>query len=179
MGTTRYNADAMKPTRERLAAGVAAFGRSTPAQVDLASVYDDTDRAIAGIGGTCLGGGACCRFDLLDHRVWLTTAELGGLLSEAPSCEIANELRCPYQLGPDCTARARRPLSCRTFFCRPPDRDRLQDLHQVMHRRIAVIHQTHCIPYVYAELGEAVMQLSTAKRLNVEPGSIRAKAFLP
>lgn len=163
MDSMKYNSSGTRPIPEGLREAVNTFLGRPRARRELDSIYDEADRIIGQAGGTCLGGGACCRFDLAEHRVWLTTAELSQLVSVPPHCENRNDLRCPYQRGPDCTARPRRPLGCRTFFCKPADQAKMHEIHEALHRRIARLHETHCIPYAYAEMTDAMRQLSVVK----------------
>lgn len=130
----------------------------------LRRIYQVADRAAAGWGEVCLGGGACCKFDLADHRLYLTTIELA-LLTARPSSDIsrAARRRCPYQKGPSCAARDRRPLGCRTFFCSPDQKDSLGRLGERLHRRIRILHQRHCIPYAYADVCTVCLQLFTSE----------------
>jgi Fe-S-cluster containining protein len=133
----------------------------------LRDLYDGADRAIASTGAICAGGGACCRFDLMDHRLYLTAGELALLVHRHPADAIESDLgRCPYQLGPRCTARRDRPLGCRTFFCDRTRESATRQIHEEFHTRITLLHQRHCLPYRYAELLAGLMQLSAVSRLR-------------
>jgi len=130
----------------------------------LRQVYRLADRAAADGDEVCLGGGACCKFDLADHRLYVSTAELALLTAEAPpDPSRARRRRCPYQKGPICTARARRPLGCRTFFCSPRRKLPLQRIAERLHRQVRMLHERHCIPYSYADLCEVCLQLFTSE----------------
>ena len=105
------------PSREARAGGrtiaeaVALCGQDQPFLQALAKLYRCADAAVAKRGARCMGGGACCRFDLVDHRLYLSTGELAMLSAALPADASACRAgRCPYQLGPRCTARDRRPL---------------------------------------------------------------------
>lgn len=139
---------------------VLARCRADPSALEaLREVYASADRAVARARLVCLGGGVCCRFDLFGHRLYVSTLELAELTSRRPPApRPAGPDRCLYQVGPDCTARARRPLGCRIFFCREEKKAVLARLHERLHRRLRGIHSRHCIPYAYAEVGAGVSQ---------------------
>ena len=127
---------------------------------ELKSLYTAVDTEVAAAGATCFGGGGCCRFDRASHRVFLSGGELG-LLAERPPQrpEMLRAGRCGYQVGPRCTARARRPLGCRTFFCRGVGPDFSAGLYERTHARIRSLHQRLDLPYAYAELTTAMAEL--------------------
>jgi Fe-S-cluster containining protein len=50
----------------------------------LGAIYKEADRRIASGGSACLGGGACCKFDLAGHRLYVTAGELALLALEPP-----------------------------------------------------------------------------------------------
>ncbi len=136
-------------------------------QAALERIYRQADREVAalaaeaGEGLTCLGGGNCCRFDLSGHRLYLTVGELALLAGEPPPWPADPAAGCPYQIGGRCTAYPRRPLGCRTFFCRGRRPSCLEDLHERLHRRIAALHESHRVPYVYADLLASLSQIYT------------------
>ena len=59
----------------------------------LRQIYDEADGAVAALsadpvtagGVVCLGGRGCCKFDLFDHRLYLTVAELALLVTQPPA----------------------------------------------------------------------------------------------
>ena len=119
-------------------------------------VYTDVELSSREEKSLCLGGGACCRFDLFDHRLYVTLGELALLNRSGPGepSRLDNN-RCPYQQGPRCLARENRPLGCRVFFCRekldsPDIKD--YDAYEAMHERIGELHAKHGVPYAYVEL---------------------------
>ena len=105
----------------------------------------------------CLGGGACCRFDLFDHRLYATVGELAILLqTDPPRPERTEQNRCPYQNGPRCLARENRPLGCRVFFCRERPGIEETDAYEAAHNQIRRLHADHNVPYAYVELISAL-----------------------
>ena len=127
---------------------------------ELEGLYRAVDANVTAAGAMCLGGGACCRFDLAGHRVFLSGGELGLLAGCAPQRPKAMRLgRCGYQVGPRCTARTRRPLGCRTFFCRGVGSEGSGGLYEPTHTRIRRLHQRFGLPYAYGELTAALTEL--------------------
>jgi Fe-S-cluster containining protein len=123
----------------------------------IGEVYESLDRAGAPGQMPCMGGGACCRFDLFDHRLYVTVGELA-LLRLTPPIDPSRtaRTRCPYQQGPRCLARQNRPLGCRVFFCREKADIRDEDVYEASHRRICELHAEHNVPYEYIELISAL-----------------------
>ena len=142
-----------------LAAAVARAIRQPSLPGALAEIYRSVDAEIERLDLTCMGGGACCRFDIADHRLFATTAELAYLLADGPAPEAPRPQRCPYQMGPRCTARAARPLGCRVYFCAPAAPDAVNGLYDRFHRLICLLHNTLGVEYRYVELTEALAGL--------------------
>jgi len=127
---------------------------------ELDELYVAVDAEIARIGAICLGGGACCKFDLVGHRLFLSGGELALLISHGPGDTARCRLRrCPYQLGPRCSAHQWRPLACRGFFCDPRVTDICRRTCEAYHGRIRRLHEVHHLPYLYVELTSAILQL--------------------
>jgi len=120
-------------------------------------VYEDLDRTAEGNEMLCMGGGVCCRFDLFDHRLYVTLGELAVLRLTPPvDPSRTNRNRCPYQQGPKCMARLNRPLGCRVFFCRERPGARNNEVYEMRHRQICELHARHNVPYAYIELISAL-----------------------
>lgn len=124
----------------------------TPFERHMASLYADVDRAIAARDPVCTNRGHCCRFGEYGHRLFVTDVELQYFLSgvdrTAPS---PGEDRCPYQLGGICTARDRRPLGCRVFFCDPNAQSWQPALYESGLRKLRDIGGRFGIGYRYRE----------------------------
>ncbi len=147
----------------------------------LAELRDVLHRADADAdaqGAQCLGGGACCRFDMASHRLYVSTGELALLLAAPPAdLSRAQRRRCPWQQGPRCVARDFRPLGCRIFFCRQRVTDAASDSYEKLHALVRQLHQTHCLPYAYAELTTAITQLSDLPQVMAESRAVFAREF--
>ncbi len=126
----------------------------------LADLYIRADDELSAVGAACKGGGACCKFDLADHRLFVSVGELALLSAEAPpSPERAARRRCPWQAGPRCTAHGRRPLGCRTYFCDRPTVDACREIYEQYHEAIRGLHDAHSLAYRYVELTGACEEL--------------------
>ena len=123
---------------------------------EIQAIYGQVDGELASLGVTCMGGGACCKFDLAGHRLYVSAGELAVLTKSAlPDISRCHNLRCPYQVGPRCYARQNRPLGCRTYFCRAGTNSLPQELYERFHQQIKNAHQRHRLAYRYVELTQA------------------------
>lgn len=130
---------------------------------ELVELYRQVDFRVGRTGAVCLGGGACCRFDLADHRLYVSTGELALLTREAP-VSPAPPGKCAYQLGPRCIARDRRPLGCRTYFCNRLHDGDLSATYEDFHRRLRRLHERLGLPYYYVELTAALASYIPRRR---------------
>lgn len=143
-----------------LADAVDVARASADLQAGIRRVFADVDAANRSAGATCLGGGVCCRFDVMGHRLFLSTGELAILTSGNPAdVARATRQRCPYQVGPRCAARRNRPLGCRAHFCRADLPGASADLYERAHRRIRELHDGHGVVYRYVDLCSGLSQL--------------------
>lgn len=139
--------------QDDLADVIGLCGQRPELLAGIAELYRDVDALIRPLGVRCMGGGCCCKFDLFDHRLYATGGEIALLIAEpAPRPGRVRDGRCPYQQGPRCLAHARRPLSCRTFFCLGQQREKLEHIHEDFHQQLATVHQRLCIPYRYVNV---------------------------
>jgi Fe-S-cluster containining protein len=136
-----------------LARAVEQCSKDSSLMQAILDVYENVSRAAQDEQTLCLGGGACCRFDLFDHRLYVTLGELAMLVqTDPPEPARIEQNRCPYQQGPRCMARENRPLGCRVFFCRQgPGADHTA-IYEPAHDEICRLHDAHDIPYAYVEL---------------------------
>jgi hypothetical protein len=162
---------------------------------EIMSIYDLLEQELSKPGAApvrCLGGGTCCRFDRLEHRLWASCGEIALLLGSShkpratsheglakaelvgPACTPARGTaqngfrartdalpgRCPWQLGPRCLARQARPLGCRIYFCQKQYDNYFHEIYEKHHDLIRAAHQRYCATYAYADVLDAVVQLS-------------------
>ncbi len=125
---------------------------------DLAGVLSEADAAVAEERPACRACGACCRFEEFGHRLYVSTGELA-LLSVSRPRRVCRPGRCPYQVGQRCTARRRRGLGCRVFFCDPAAGEWSAAVYEQHHRGIRLLHARAHLPYHYVELTAALAEL--------------------
>jgi hypothetical protein len=86
----------------------------------LLAICDDLAADIARAAPICELSGKCCRFKEYGHTLFLSRPEAEWLLeSGLPENATIDEAGCPFQIGGLCTARERRPLGCRVYYCDP------------------------------------------------------------
>lgn len=146
------SASGEQPGEPTLASVVASCGQRPEVLAALADLYRQADATVAATGAICFGGGACCRFDLAGHRLYVSPVELAMLVQRPPPTWPAQRGRCAYQQGPRCHARDRRPLGCRTYFCNTRHTQVLQDAHEQYHLSLRRLHDKMDVAYRYVEL---------------------------
>lgn len=131
------------------------------------NLYQRLDAEVARLPVHCKACGHCCHFADFDHVLFLSSLEAIYLFSEAtPSPPHPNEA-CPFLSGTQCTARERRALGCRTFFCDRTHRETLQALYEKYHRELKHMVEDTGIEWTYAPLTvqiEALFPKSTSSR---------------
>jgi len=86
----------------------------------LLAVYATADAEVAAAAPVCEVSGRCCRFREYGHTLFLSRPEAELLLHDGlPPDSVVNDEGCPFQIRGLCTARERRPLGCRVYFCDP------------------------------------------------------------
>jgi Fe-S-cluster containining protein len=121
----------------------------------LKAIYAELDAEIARRAPVCQLSGRCCRFAEYDHTLFLSSAELGVLLADAPapSRPLDKGETCPWQDARGrCTAREARPLGCRVYFCDPAYEGQAADLSETFLARIKQLTQDFGLPWNYAPL---------------------------
>jgi Fe-S-cluster containining protein len=96
----------------------------TPAVVELRdallALYDDLGADVAKAAPVCDLSGRCCRFKEYGHTLFVSRPEADLLLEQGlPENAVVDEAGCPFQINGLCTARERRPLGCRIYYCDP------------------------------------------------------------
>ena len=86
----------------------------------LLALYDDLAADIARAAPVCELSGRCCRFKEYGHTLFISRPEAELLLEQGlPEGAAIDEAGCPFQVNGLCTARERRPLGCRVYYCDP------------------------------------------------------------
>jgi len=154
-------------TAGEIARAVASCRANKPFLASLREVYRDADAAVRSSAAVCRACGKCCRFDEAGHLLYVTPGELALLTALPPpaGAEIRAG-RCAYQVGDICTARDRRALGCRLFFCEPDLPEIFGPQYEELHRRIRRLHTRAAVSYLYVELSGALAALEDGSRLG-------------
>ncbi len=115
------------------------------------ALYAEVDRVVEQSHAVCLARGLCCRFEDAGHELFATALEADFAAAKEPHAPApAGPGRCPYHVGGRCTARAARPLGCRTYFCDPAQEDALARTHEHFLARLRAIEAETGYPTAYA-----------------------------
>lgn len=85
----------------------------------LLDLYATLDRDIAAANPICNLSGRCCRFKEYGHTLFLSRPEADVLMEPGLPTDQIDDNLCPFQVNGLCTARERRPMGCRVYFCDP------------------------------------------------------------
>lgn len=119
----------------------ASCDASASLRASLVNLYAELGEEIAAAAPICELSGRCCRFKEYGHTLFISRPEAELLLEEGlPVDAVIDEASCPFQIGGLCTARERRPLGCRIYFCDPAYAGRGEALSE---KYIAQLKRTH------------------------------------
>lgn len=136
---------------------------------DLLGLYRDVDAQVAAAGPRCDASGRCCRFKEYGHTLFLSEVEAEFLLDEGlPDDSVVSSEGCPFQRGGLCTARERRPLGCRIYFCDPDWGDRQHEVSESFIKRLKDLHENWNRKWNYRPLEHHLAGAGT----SVEPHSM-------
>src|SRR5207253_1655839 len=102
------------------------------------------------------------------HTLFISRCEAELLLEHGlPANAVVNEAGCPFQINGLCTARERRPLGCRVYFCDPNYAGQGEALTERYIARLKQLHAKTGTPWEYRPLHhfleEAAKGLATKK----------------
>jgi hypothetical protein len=126
-----------------------------PWQAEIRALYDELDARVARLGPKCDLSGRCCRFEEFGHTLFVSSPEIGFLLSAAPRPQrpLDGGRSCPWQDHQGrCTARDGRPLGCRVYYCDPSYRDAGEELSEHFIRRLKDLSDNHGLSWNYVPL---------------------------
>jgi hypothetical protein len=119
----------------------------------LLKIYDDLAADIAAAAPVCELSGRCCRFREYGHTLFISRTEADLLLeSGLPENATIDEAGCPFQINGLCTARERRPLGCRVYFCDPVYAGKGEALTERYLARLKHLHEETGTPWEYRPL---------------------------
>lgn len=127
----------------------------------LESIYTDAASEIARRAPVCWASGRCCNFEEAGHRLYTTGLEAAytvlHLNASHPPCTAATlgaslaRGGCPFQINNLCGVHTIKPLACRLYFCDRSAQTWQHDLSERLLDRLKRLHDTHQVPYRYAE----------------------------
>lgn len=119
----------------------------------LLEILHDVDREIAVHQPRCDASGRCCRFKEYGHTLFMSRTEAELLLEPGiPSDWTLTDETCPFQIEGLCTARDRRPLGCRVYFCDPRFADRQLEISEAFISRLKRMHRENDVNWDYRPL---------------------------
>ncbi len=124
----------------------------------LLAIYDDLAADIAQAAPVCELSGRCCRFKEYGHTLFISRPEADLLLEQGlPEGAEVDESGCPFQIKGLCTARERRPLGCRVYFCDPKYSGTGEALSETYIKRLKQLHADAGVPWDYRPLHRHLM----------------------
>lgn len=149
------------PTPDRDAQVWITAARDPTIAALLESIYSDAAADIARRGPACWASGRCCNFGKSGHRLYTTGLEAAytvvhlnasnPTLSANALAESLSRGGCPFQVNNLCGVHAIKPLSCRLYFCDRSAQAWQHELSERLLERLKRLHDTHQVPYRYAE----------------------------
>jgi hypothetical protein len=126
---------------------------ATPLREGLLAIYDELTVEIARAAPVCELSGRCCRFKEYGHTLFISRPEAELLLEQGlPENAVVNDSSCPFQVGGLCTARDRRPLGCRVYYCDPKFLEAGVALSESFITRLKQLHEETGTPWEYRPL---------------------------
>ena len=113
--------------------------------------YRQLDQEIAEHNPVCRNRGLCCDFERWGHRLYATTLEIAYFLGNITTFPAINADRCPFAIDGQCTARPRRPMGCRIFYCDPAAAHWQGPLTEKYLARLHELHDRLNVPYLYVD----------------------------
>ena len=119
----------------------------------LLAIYESADAEVAAAAPVCEVSGRCCRFREYGHTLFLSRPEAELLLHEGlPPDSVVNDEGCPFQIRGLCTARERRPLGCRVYFCDPRYEGTGEQISERAIGQLKALHAESQTPWEYRPL---------------------------
>ncbi len=125
--------------------------------------YRQLDREIAGYNPICRNRGLCCDFERWGHRLYVTTLEIAYFLGEIETLPAIIADRCPFAIDGQCTARSRRPMGCRIFYCDPVTTHWQGPLTEKYLACLRDLHVKLNVPYLYMDWMAVLKHLHTKR----------------
>lgn len=149
-------------------------------RLELDSLYAELDALIAADGPICRASGRCCRFREYGHTLFLSRLEAERLLEEgwAGATEVTPE-KCPYQVDGLCSARERRPMGCRVYYCDGSFQERGRELAEDFVGRLKRLHDRLGRDWDYRPLHSFLGEVGRKSKDGSRPGPLPVLRELP
>ena len=119
----------------------------------LLALYDDVASEIANAAPVCDLSGRCCRFREYGHTLFISRTEAELLLEQGlPANSTVSEDGCPFQIQGLCTAREKRPLGCRIYYCDPKYVGVGERISEEAIGKLKSLHESTATPWEYRPL---------------------------
>ena len=119
----------------------------------LLAIYDEAATEVSRAAPVCELSGRCCRFREYGHTLFISRPEAELLLEQGlPSDAPIDDGSCPYQIQGLCTARERRPLGCRLYYCDPKYEGVGEQISEQLISRLKTVHNQTETPWEYRPL---------------------------
>jgi Fe-S-cluster containining protein len=129
--------------------------------IELQVLYDDLDATIRESGPVCDLSGRCCRFKEYGHTLFLSRPEAQLLLKEGlPANSQIDEASCPFQINGLCTAREKRPIGCRIFFCDPNYAGKGESISETYVDRLKRLHDDSGTAWEYRPMHDFLREFA-------------------
>lgn len=135
-----------------------------PLRDALIGLYDELAVEIASAAPVCELSGRCCRFKEYGHTLFISRLEADMLLERGlPEGAVVDEAGCPFQVNGLCTARERRPLGCRVYYCDSNYAGVGEELSERYIARLKGLHEETATPWEYRPLHHFLPERSLNK----------------
>ncbi len=140
-----------------------------PLRNALTDLYEELTADIAKAAPVCELSGRCCRFKEYGHTLFISRPEAEMLLEQGlPPGAVVDEAGCPFQVSGLCTARERRPLGCRVYYCDPNYAGVGEELSERYIARLKELHEETGTPWEYGPLHRFLREHSLNKRQDFD-----------
>ena len=130
----------------------------------LLALYEDLDGDVAQAAPVCELSGRCCRFKEYGHTLFISRPEAELLLQQGlPENAVVNDAGCPYQINGLCSARERRPLGCRVYYCDPKYAGAGEALSERYIGRLKELHDATGTPWEYRPLHHFLAEAAVSR----------------
>jgi Fe-S-cluster containining protein len=124
-----------------------------PLRQALVGLYADLAAEIAVAAPVCELSGRCCRFKEYGHTLFISQPEAELLLEQGlPKDATIDAASCPFQIEGLCTAREKRPLGCRVYYCDPNYTGVGESISERYIARLKQLHHETGTPWDYRPL---------------------------